>query len=95
MPRRSRLSDRQKLVKKKEWLTKQFDDIFTTTTDYDVLNDRIAKTLAKKRELLRILDLPQLPLHNNASELEARVQARMRELKSKMRLCPLTQPLKN
>ncbi|MCK5871111.1 MAG: hypothetical protein KAG45_10875 [Methyloprofundus sp.] len=65
---------------KKERLTKQFDEIFTTQTDYDDLNDRIAKTLAKKEALLRILELPQLPLHNNGSELEARRQARMRDI---------------
>ena len=65
---------------KREWLTKQFDDIFTTITDYDDLNDRIAKTLAKKTELLRFLDLPELPLHNNASELAARAQARVRDI---------------
>ena len=65
---------------KKQWLTEKFDEIFATQTGYEELNDRIAKTLAKKRELLRILELPQLPLHNNASELEARVQARIRDI---------------
>jgi hypothetical protein len=33
---------------KKLWLAKEFDEIFSTTTDYEYLNDRIAKTLAKK-----------------------------------------------
>jgi len=65
---------------KKERLTKQFDEIFATVIDYDDLDDRIAKTLAKKGELLRMLDLPELPLHNNASELAARVQARVRDI---------------
>ncbi len=65
---------------KREWLTEQFDDIFTTITDYDDLNDHIAKTLVKKTELLRVLDLPKLPLHNNASELAARVQAPARDI---------------
>jgi hypothetical protein len=65
---------------KKEQLTKQFDKLFATVTDYDDLNDRVAKTLAKKVEMLRILDLPELPLHNNASELAARVQARVRDI---------------
>jgi hypothetical protein len=65
---------------KKEYLIKQFDKIFATVTDYDDLDDRIAKTLAKKRELLRMLSLPGLPLHNNASELAARVQARVRDI---------------
>lgn len=65
---------------KKEWLASQFDEIFTTTTDYEDLNDRIAKTWVKKAKLLRIVDLPSLPLHNNASELGARVQARARDI---------------
>lgn len=65
---------------KKGRLTKQFDELFATVTDYEDLNDRIAKTLVKKAELLRILDLPELPLHNNASELAARVQARVRDI---------------
>jgi hypothetical protein len=44
------------------------------------LNDRIAKTLAKRAELLEVLENPELPLHNNASELQARKQARARDL---------------
>lgn len=65
---------------KKKWLSTRFDEIFSTTTDYDDLDDRIAKTLAKKTELLRVLELPQLPLHNNEAELGARVQARARDI---------------
>jgi hypothetical protein len=65
---------------KKEWLSKRFDELFATTTDYEELNDRIAKTLAKKTELMQVLQLPTLPLHNNAAELGARVQARAREV---------------
>ena len=65
---------------KKEWLSNQFDKIFSTTTAYDDLDQRIAKTLAKKTELLRVLELPELPLHNNAAELGARVQARYRDV---------------
>ena len=65
--------------KKAEMLTR-FDELFATTTDYEDLNGRIAKTLAKKMELLRVLELPQLPLHNNAAELGARKQARARDI---------------
>ena len=65
---------------KKEVLSKRFDELFSATTDYEELNDRIAKTLAKKTELLQVLELPQLPLHNNAAELGARVQARARDV---------------
>ena len=47
---------------------------------YDALDDRIAKTAAKKEELLTVLDHPEVPLHNNASELGARVSARRRDV---------------
>jgi len=50
-------------------LAKAFDELFHTQTDYEQLNDRIAKTLAKREELLISLKYPKLPLHNNASEL--------------------------
>lgn len=56
----------------KERLSREFDRLFATQTDYEALNDRIAKTKAKKEALLRVLDHPALPLHNNAAELAAR-----------------------
>ncbi len=65
---------------KKEALLKRFDELFSTVTGYEELDDRITKTLAKKAELLPVLELPQLPLHNNESELGARVQARARDV---------------
>ena len=61
-------------------LSIQFDTLFATTTGYDVLDQRIAKTRAKKQALLLVLDHPFLPLHNNGSELGARFQARMRDI---------------
>lgn len=63
----------------KSRLAKKFDEIFSSTTGYDDLDDRIAKTLAKKTELLLVLEHPQLPLHNNDAELGARVQTRARD----------------
>ncbi len=65
---------------KKAALENQFDELFMTVTGYEELDDRIAKTLAKKTELLQVLENPTLPLHNNASELGARVQARVRDV---------------
>jgi hypothetical protein len=58
----------------------EFDRIFKTTTGYAQLDDRIAKTLAKKDELLLVLSRSELPLHNNAAELAARSQARNRDI---------------
>jgi hypothetical protein len=57
-----------------ERLTTEFDQLFSTTTGYQALDERIAKTKAKKDDLLRVLEHPEIPLHNNASELGARLR---------------------
>jgi hypothetical protein len=64
----------------KEALYTAFDRLFSTHTAYEKLNDRIAKTLAKRAELLVGLEHPELPLHNNASALQAQKQARARDV---------------
>jgi len=61
-------------------LRQEFDELFSTRTGYDALDRRIAKTAAKKDELLTVLAVPSVPLHNNASELQARVSARRRDV---------------
>ena len=61
-------------------LEQQFDALFSTQTGYQPLDERIAKTYAKRKELLLVLKYPELPLHNNAAELSARVQARARDV---------------
>jgi len=63
-----------------KWLSKRFDVLFSTETAYEHLNGRIAKTLAKREAMLMVLEHPELPLHNNRSELAARVQARERDI---------------
>ncbi len=63
-----------------ETLRKEFDELFSTRTGYDALDQRIVKTAAKKDELLTALSVPDVPLHNNASELQARVSARRRDV---------------
>lgn len=61
-------------------LSEEFDQLFSTVTGYDELDGRIRKTKAKKDQLLLVLQYPFLPLHNNASELGAREQARRRDI---------------
>jgi regulator of replication initiation timing len=58
----------------RERLTDEFDQLFSTVTGYQYLDQRIAKTNAKKNELLVVLEHPHIPLHNNAAELGARQQ---------------------
>jgi hypothetical protein len=57
-----------------------FDALFTNHTGYDALDQRIAKTKAKKDSLLLVLKHPELPLHNNASELGVRQRVRKRDV---------------
>ena len=53
-------------------LEAEFDALFTTKVAYGKLQDRIDKTLLNKNELLLVLEHPNIPLHNNESELAAR-----------------------
>src|SRR5215207_1174439 len=61
-------------------LVAAFDSLITTKTAYWALNDRIAKTRAKKEALLLVLDHPEIPLHNNAAELGVRQRVRKRDV---------------
>ena len=61
-------------------LESQFDTLFATETGYHDLDQRIAKTRAKKTSLLLVLQHPELPLHNNASELAVRQRVRKRDV---------------
>ena len=61
-------------------LSQRFDDLFATKTDYADLDDRIAKTQAKKGALLMVLKHPEIPLHNNPAELAARQRVRKRDV---------------
>ena len=63
-----------------ETLSAEFDELFSTKTGYPALDDRIAKTMDKKSELLMALKHPEVPLHNNESELGARAQVRRRDV---------------
>jgi hypothetical protein len=61
-------------------LADEFDDLFSTVTGYDALDERIAKTKAKKESLLMVLEYPEIPLHNNSAELAARKRVRRRKI---------------
>jgi hypothetical protein len=58
----------------------EFDTLFSTVTGYDALDQRIAKTRAKKLCLLMVLSHPEIPLHNNPAELGARARVRKRDV---------------
>jgi hypothetical protein len=61
-------------------LEAEFDRLFATCTEYDALDARIAATREKKASLLMVLRHPEIPLHNNPAELEARQRVRKRDV---------------
>jgi hypothetical protein len=58
----------------------EFDPLFSTVTGYTALDERIAKTRAKKACLLRVRSHPEIPLHHNPAELGARARVRKRDV---------------
>ena len=70
----------QPTVEERLRLETAFDDLFSNHTGYDALDLRISKTKAKKDSLLLVLQYPELPLHNNASELGVRQRVRKRDV---------------
>jgi predicted nuclease with TOPRIM domain len=63
-----------------EQLSVEFDNLVSTKTNYQALNERIEKTKENKSELLLTLKYPEIPLHNNDAELGARTQVRKRDV---------------
>lgn len=61
-------------------LRTDFDTLFSTITGYDLLDQQIATTKTKKDRLLKVLDYPLIPLHNNPAELAARQRVRKRDI---------------
>ena len=59
-------------------MREKFDELFSTVTGYDELDQRIARTKADQTYLLTVLDHPEVPLHNNSAELAARTRVRKR-----------------
>ena len=57
-----------------------FDTLVARRTGYWHLDERIAKTAAKKEALLCVLAHPAVPLHNNPAELGARERVRKRDV---------------
>ncbi len=56
----------------KALLEDSFDQIFTQNSSFETLNQVLRRLLKRKAELLKVLDRPELPLHNNASEQDIR-----------------------
>lgn len=66
-------------------LSKEFDLVFSMRTSSAALNDLIDRTRMNKEKLLRILDYPHIPLHNNDSERDIREYVKKRKISGSTR----------
>ena len=66
--------------RRKAALRGRFDRIFTRKTGFVTLDRLLARLHANKRELLMVLDRPEIPLHTNGSENDVRCQVTKRKV---------------
>ena len=62
-----------------------FEALCTTPTCFETLNQALKRMHRSKAELLRVLDRPELPLHNNASERDIREYVKKRKISGSTR----------
>ncbi|VFN05617.1 MAG: Transposase IS66 family protein, partial [Candidatus Kentron sp. G] len=63
----------------------RFNEMCRTHTSYATLNGQLKRLAANKTELLRVLDDPSLPLHNNLSERDIREYVSRRKISGSTR----------
>jgi hypothetical protein len=65
---------------KKQLLQNQFDIIFSQKTEFEDINNALFLIWQNKKELLLVLERPEVPLHNNISENSIRIYATKRKV---------------
>lgn len=66
-------------------LQHRFDEIFTQKTDFHLLNLALKRIHNHKKELLLVLERPEIPLHNNLSENDIRDYVKKRKISATTR----------
>jgi len=66
-------------------LEARFDELFTEKTCFVSLNQALKRIHKNKRELLLVLDRPDIPLHNNLSEGDIREYVKRRKISGSTR----------
>lgn len=67
-------------AEKKAAIEKCFDEIFTAQTCFATLNQALERLHKNKSELLLVLERPDMPIHNNASENDIRDYVKKRKI---------------
>jgi len=71
--------------KQKKILCSEFDKIFTQKTCFHTLNLALHQIYKNKKELLLVLERPEIPLHNNLSENDIRDYVKKRKISATTR----------
>jgi len=71
--------------RKKKDIEEQFDHLCQQKTCYQLLNLQLKKMRESKRELLLVLERPDIPLHNNLSERDIREYVKRRKISGSTR----------
>ena len=66
-------------------LRKQFQSLCATRTSYETLNSLLKRMANNEHELFRVLDRPEIPLHNNLSERDIRDYVKKRKISGSTR----------
>ena len=66
-------------------LESRFEEIFSQSTCFESLDLVLARLKRRKAELLKVLEKPELPLHNNASEQDIREFVKKRKISGSTR----------
>jgi hypothetical protein len=64
----------------KATLSARFDKLFTTTTNFVTINEVLRGIHQEKDEFLRVLERPEVPLHNNIAEGDIREYVSIRKV---------------
>jgi len=65
---------------KKAGLSARFDKVFTTRTSFTTINEVLDGIREEKAEFLRVLERPEVPLHNNVAEGDIREYVSIRKV---------------
>jgi hypothetical protein len=68
-----------------EEIRARFDELCRIRTAYQTLHQHLKRLARNRKELLRVLDDPSLPLHNNLSERDLRDDVKKRKMSGSTR----------
>ena len=67
-------------------ISEHFDELCRTKTSFETLNQALKRLARNKKELLLVLERPDIPLHNNLSENDIREYVIKRKISGSSRL---------